>query len=86
MKTNSKKLIVQKYGGATLATPEKIKQAAKRISDLHESGTQVVVVVSAMGQTTNDLIALAQKAPSPVDFNQSPTLGLPRANVVAYVE
>ncbi len=60
--TSSKhKLIVQKYGGATLATPEKIKQAAKRISELHKSGTKVVVVVSAMGQTTDELIALAHE-------------------------
>ncbi len=54
-------MIVQKYGGATLATPEKIKQAALRISELHKTGTQVVVVVSAMGQTTNELIALAHQ-------------------------
>ena len=59
--TNQKKLIVQKYGGATLADPEKIKHAAKRIFDLHQSGTQVVVVVSAMGQTTNQLIDLAKQ-------------------------
>lgn len=55
------KLIVQKYGGATLSTPEKIKQVAIRISELHKSGTSVVVVVSAMGQTTNDLINLAHQ-------------------------
>ena len=54
-------LIVQKYGGATLATPEKVKQVAQRIADLKKSGTQVVAVVSAMGQTTNDLIKLAQQ-------------------------
>lgn len=56
-----KKLIVQKYGGATLADPQKIKQAAQRIFQLHQSGTQVVVVVSAMGQTTNQLIDLAHQ-------------------------
>lgn len=55
------KLIVQKYGGATLADPEKIKLVAKRIFDLHSSGYKIVVVVSAMGQTTNQLIELAQK-------------------------
>ena len=54
-------LIVQKYGGATLATPEKIKSAATRIRDLVKAGHQVVVIVSAMGQTTNQLIELAQK-------------------------
>jgi aspartate kinase len=66
MSTTPHKLIVQKYGGATLATPEKIKQAALRISELHKAGTKVVVVVSAMGQTTNELIALAhQVSPRP---------------------
>lgn len=54
-------LIVQKYGGATLADPAKIKQVAKRIFDLHQSGVKVVVVVSAMGQTTNQLIELAHQ-------------------------
>lgn len=60
------KLIVQKYGGATLATPEQIKQAALRIFQLHQTGTQVVAVVSAMGQTTNQLIELARNvSPNP---------------------
>lgn len=64
--TTKPKLIVQKYGGATLATPEQIKQAAHRIHQLHQSGTQVVAVVSAMGQTTNQLIELArQVSPNP---------------------
>lgn len=54
-------LIVQKYGGATLADSAKIKQVAKRIFDLHQSGVKVVVVVSAMGQTTNQLIELAHQ-------------------------
>ncbi|MFZ3228760.1 MAG: aspartate kinase [Pseudobdellovibrio sp.] len=64
--SKASKLIVQKYGGATLATPEQIKQVAKRIHHLHKSGTQVVVVVSAMGQTTNQLIELArQVSPNP---------------------
>lgn len=54
-------LVVQKYGGATLASPEKILQVARRISDLKKSGTNVVAVVSAMGQTTNELIQLAHQ-------------------------
>ncbi|MES2802806.1 MAG: aspartate kinase [Bdellovibrionota bacterium] len=53
-------LIVQKYGGATLADPEKIKSAARRISELKKKNIQIVAVVSAMGQTTNQLIDLAQ--------------------------
>lgn len=59
-----KKLVVQKYGGATLANPEKIKQVAARISDLKKSGTNIVAVVSAMGQTTNQLIDLAHQVSS----------------------
>lgn len=54
-------LIVQKYGGATLADPEKIKKVAKRISELHMNGKQVVVIVSAMGATTNQLLHLASQ-------------------------
>lgn len=55
------KIIVQKYGGATLATPEKIKQVAARIARKQKAGYKIVAVVSAMGQTTNDLIRLAQQ-------------------------
>ena len=63
---NQSLLIVQKYGGATLATPAQVKQIALRIYQLHQTGTQVVVVVSAMGQTTNQLIQLARDvSPNP---------------------
>lgn len=55
------KLIVQKYGGATVADPAKIKQVAARLCELHTQGTQVVAVVSAMGKTTNQLIELANQ-------------------------
>ncbi len=54
-------LIVQKYGGATVADPEKIRQVAKRLAELSKSGTNVVAVVSAMGKTTNQLIELANQ-------------------------
>lgn len=52
--------IIQKYGGATLSDPEKIKQVARRLSELAKEGKKLVVVVSAMGKTTNQLIDLAQ--------------------------
>lgn len=52
-------IIVQKYGGATLETPEKIKNVATRIADLKKKSIDVVAVVSAMGSTTNQLIQLA---------------------------
>ena len=60
--TNSKpvgSLIVQKYGGMCLATPEKIQQVADDIVRLKNQGNQIVVVVSAMGKTTDELIKLA---------------------------
>jgi aspartate kinase len=52
-------LIVQKYGGSSLADAEKIKNVARRIVKAREAGNQVVVVVSAMGGTTDDLIKAA---------------------------
>ncbi len=52
-------LIVQKYGGSSVATAERIKNVAKRVAKTYDQGNQVVVVVSAMGDTTDDLIKLA---------------------------
>ncbi|MDD3305633.1 MAG: aspartate kinase [Acetobacterium sp.] len=54
-------LIVQKYGGSSVANVERIKRVAGRIIETKEKGKKVVVVVSAMGDTTDDLIDLAQK-------------------------
>jgi aspartate kinase len=59
-------LIVQKYGGSSLANAERIRAAAKRVSRTAATGRPVVVVVSAMGDTTDELIELAYKvAPRP---------------------
>src|SRR5438132_2712259 len=59
-------LIVQKYGGSSLATAERIRAAAGRVARTAGSGRPVVVVVSAMGDTTDELIELAYKvAPRP---------------------
>ncbi len=52
-------LVVQKYGGSSVADAEKIKNVARRIAATKEKGNQVVVVVSAMGDTTDDLIKVA---------------------------
>jgi aspartate kinase len=52
-------LIVQKYGGSSVAGAGRIKSVARRIVSTYEAGNQVVVVVSAMGDTTDDLIKLA---------------------------
>jgi aspartate kinase len=52
-------LIVQKYGGSSVADGEKIKNVARRVAKAKDEGNQVVVVVSAMGDTTDDLVKLA---------------------------
>ena len=52
-------LVVQKYGGSSVATPAKLHSIARRVRDAVARGTQVVVVVSAMGDSTDDLINLA---------------------------
>jgi len=52
-------LIVQKYGGSSVANAERIKKVARRIARTKDEGNQVVVVVSAMGDTTDELIQLA---------------------------
>jgi len=54
-------LIVQKYGGSSVADAEKIKNVARRIVTTKEKGNEVIVVVSAMGDTTDDLIQLARQ-------------------------
>src|SRR5688572_10821916 len=53
-------LIVQKFGGTSVADAERIHKAARRAISAKEKGNQVVVVVSAMGDTTDDLIQLAK--------------------------
>ncbi len=52
-------LIVQKYGGTSVGTPERIRAVARRVAAVRRRGDDVVVVVSAMGDTTDDLLALA---------------------------
>lgn len=54
-------LIIQKYGGSSVATPEKIKNIAKRVVNARTQGNDVVVVVSAMGDTTDELLSLARQ-------------------------
>ncbi|MFK5881838.1 MAG: aspartate kinase [Sulfurospirillum sp.] len=57
-------LIVQKYGGTSVGTLERIKEVAKRVARTKESGSDVVVVVSAMSGETNKLIQMAQSLSS----------------------
>ncbi len=54
-------LIVQKYGGSSVANAERIRNVANRIAKTKDKGNQVVVVVSAMGDTTDELITLARE-------------------------
>ncbi|MGK8487863.1 aspartate kinase [Nocardia asiatica] len=59
-------LVVQKYGGSSVATAERIRRVAERIVETKKQGHDVVVVCSAMGDTTDELLDLAQQvAPSP---------------------
>ncbi|HZK59933.1 MAG TPA: aspartate kinase [Cryobacterium sp.] len=59
-------LIVQKFGGSSVADAESIKRVAKRIVDTRKAGNEVVVAVSAMGDSTDELLDLAhQVAPIP---------------------
>jgi aspartate kinase len=54
-------LVVQKYGGTSVAGPEEIKRVARRVVETAEHGNRVCVVVSAMGDTTDRLIDLARE-------------------------
>ena len=78
-------LIVQKYGGTSVGSPERIKNVAKRVARWHARGHQLVVVVSAMSGETNRLIGLAreiQAQPDPreldvmVSTGEQVTIGL----------
>src|SRR3954462_11360049 len=54
-------IVVQKFGGTSVATPERIHKAAQKVVAAKKAGNKVVVVVSAMGHTTDELIDLAKK-------------------------
>ncbi|MDO8689830.1 MAG: aspartate kinase [Dehalococcoidia bacterium] len=54
-------IVVKKYGGTSVGTAERIKAVARRLAKSRDEGKQVVVVVSAMGNTTDDLISLARQ-------------------------
>jgi aspartate kinase len=59
-------IIVQKYGGACLETPARIRAVASSLADLHSRGHRVVAIVSAMGKTTDELVRMAyQVSPHP---------------------
>lgn len=65
-------IIVQKFGGTSVGSIEKIKKIANRIKNYKDENNQLVIVVSAMGKTTNDLVNKANeisKKPSPREFD-----------------
>jgi aspartate kinase len=71
-------LVVQKYGGSSVSDAERIKSVAARIVDVRRAGDDVVVVVSAMGDTTDDLRDLAQQVsplPPPRELDMLLTAG-----------
>jgi aspartate kinase len=71
-------LVVQKYGGSSVADAERIKRVAERIVATKRAGNDVVVVVSAMGDTTDELIDLAEQivpSPSGREFDMLLTAG-----------
>src|SRR3989338_10908311 len=62
------KLIVQKYGGSSVANAARIENVAQRIISSAKKGNKVVVIVSAMGDTTDELISLARQInPQPLE-------------------
>ena len=62
--------VVMKFGGSSVADPEKLKQVAKRLVAAREAGNRVVGVLSAMGSTTDELIALAHQMSSCPDARE----------------
>src|SRR5919204_4230213 len=63
-------LLVQKYGGSSLATADRIQAAARRVARTASAGRPVIVVVSAMGDTTDDLIKLAYQVTARPDSRE----------------
>lgn len=71
-------MVVQKYGGTSVADPERISVVADRVRTTREAGNEVVVVVSAMGQTTDELMRLAREitdVPPPRELDMLLTAG-----------
>ena len=71
-------LIVQKFGGSSVADAESIKRVAKRIVEARRAGNEVVVAVSAMGDTTDELLDLAAECtpiPAPRELDMLLTAG-----------
>ena len=71
-------LVVHKYGGTSVGTPEKIKNVAARVKKVRDAGNNIVVIVSAMGHTTDELIDLMHKVatdPDPREYDMLVSTG-----------
>ncbi|MGL4391899.1 MAG: aspartate kinase, partial [Fusobacteriaceae bacterium] len=66
--------VVKKYGGSSVATTEKIKNIAKHLVETKNKGDEIVVVVSAMGKTTNALLKMAKEVADIPDIREVDTL------------
>ena len=62
--------VVMKFGGTSVADPEKLKSVARRLVEAHESGARVVAVLSAMGRTTDELLDLARQVSETPDARE----------------
>ena len=70
--------VVMKFGGSSVADPEKLKNVARRLVAAREAGTRVVAVLSAMGRTTDELLDLAQQisgTPDPRELDMLVSVG-----------
>lgn len=70
--------IVHKYGGTSVGSPEKIKNVASKVKKVRDAGNNVVVIVSAMGHTTDELITLMNQitdSPSPREYDMLVSTG-----------
>jgi aspartate kinase len=70
--------VVMKFGGSSVADPEKLKSVARRLVAAREAGTRVVAVLSAMGRTTDELLDLAQQIstrPDPRELDMLVSVG-----------
>jgi len=75
---NEMSVVVQKYGGSSVADPSRIKAVADRVRDTRASGYDIAVVVSAMGETTDRLASLASEitsTPTPREMDMLLTAG-----------
>ena len=79
----SKDVIVQKFGGTSVGSPERIKAVAQRVAKTASAGNDVVVVVSAMGKTTDTLVSLSKEMSDNPDLREYDALISTGENVSA---